>query len=163
MRLGPSGACFCASDHFARWLASQNLTLSDVDTTSVTRYREAMGRCAKGSLPHRGRGLHLALEFLLQKGIASIPASPVPDTPAEIWLDRFGDYLERVAGTAPSTRESYRTIVERFLQNRFSDVEPDWSALSAADLSAVIQHEAGKRRGFGRQVPSVALRSFLRC
>jgi site-specific recombinase XerD len=153
----------CTSDQFARWLLSQNLALSDANLASVTRYRETLGRSANRGWPKRRCRLRLAVEFLTQKGIVRLPADPgLPVTPVTIWLDRFSEYLERVVGTALTTRQRYRTIVARFLQNRFGQTEPDWSQLSADDLSSFVQQEASNRRGFGRHVPSVALRSFLR-
>jgi site-specific recombinase XerD len=153
----------CTSDHFARWLLSQDLTLSDAHLASVTRYRETLGRSAQRGWPKRSRRLRLAVEFLTQKGIVHLPANPAPPvTPPAIWLGRFSQYLERVVGAAPSTRQRYRTIVARFLQNRFGQAEPDWTQLSADNLSSFVQQEASNRRGFGRHVPSVALRSFLR-
>jgi integrase/recombinase XerD len=153
----------CASDQFARWLLSQDLALSDADLASVTKYRETLGRGADGGWPNRSCGLRLAVEFLTQKGIVRLPANLAPSvTPVAIWLGRFSEYLERVVGIAPSTLQRYRTIVTRFLQNRFGTAEPCWSQLSADDLSSFVQQEASNRRGFGRHVPSVALRSFLR-
>ena len=41
-------------------------------------------------------------------------------------------------------------------------VEPDWSQLSAEDLSLFAKREASPQSGFGRKAPGVALRAFLR-
>ena len=50
----------------------------------------------------------------------------------------------------------------RFLQQRFGAAEPEWSQVSADDLSSFAQSEVARRKGFGRKVPGVALRAFLR-
>jgi hypothetical protein len=61
-----------AADHFGRWLLAQDLTLADVDERKVEQYRCTLGRCASGAWPHRTYGLNLAVQFLIQKGIAGI-------------------------------------------------------------------------------------------
>jgi integrase/recombinase XerD len=153
----------CASDYFASWLLSQSLTLTDADSIKLRQYRETLGRGVSGGPQARSRGLHMAVNFLTGKGIVRTPVSSAPPvTPETLWLGRFSDYLERVVGTAPTTRRRYQTIITRFLQHRFGHAEPEWSQLTADDLSSFVQQEAKNRRGFGRQVPSVALRSFLR-
>jgi hypothetical protein len=70
--------------------------------------------------------------------------------------------LQRVVGAVPSTREQYRPLLSRFLVSRFGSNEPDWSHLLADDLTLFVQTEAARAKGFGRKVPGVALRSFLR-
>jgi site-specific recombinase XerD len=78
------------------------------------------------------------------------------------WLNRFDEHLERVAGAAASTRRQYELIAARFLHQRFGETEPEWSQICADDLSSFAQSEATRRKGFGRKVPGVALRAFLR-
>ena len=151
-----------AADHFAGWLLTQPLSLSETTPAVVARYRHSLGRCPGGSWPHRSRSVPLALRFLEQKQVIPRSAAKSPETPAARWAARFGEYLERVAGAAVSTRQRYQLTVERFLQGRFAGTEPDWSQLCADDLSAFAQREAARHKGFGRKVPGVALRAFLR-
>jgi site-specific recombinase XerD len=153
----------CAADHFGRWLQQQNLRLEDAHEANRWRYCHLLGRCDAGDWPHRAKGLSLAVRFLQKKGIAEQPAELARDgSPREEWLHRFEQYLERVVGAAPSTRQRYRPILLRFLSLHGGGAEPDWSRLSADDLTTFIQHEASQTKGFGRKVPGVALRSFVR-
>ena len=153
----------CSADSFGHWLGEQNLSWADADETTVSRYYDSLGRCPAGGWPHRVQGLRLAVRFLQQKGIATRPPdSEIRCSPIEEWLGRFERYLERVVGAQASTRQRYRPLLLRFLRRRFGSGEPDWSVLSADELTAFIQYEAAHAKGFGRKVPGVALRSFLR-
>lgn len=152
-----------AAHHFAEWLLSQQLSLADANTAAADRYRQSLGRCHGGSWPHRYQGVSLAVDFLECKNVAaSQPAAAPPSTPAEMWLIRFSEYLSCVAGTAVTTRRRYQLTVARFLHERFASAEPDWSQLSADDLSSFAQREAARCKGHGRKVPGVALRAFVR-
>ena len=143
-----------AADHFADWLSAQQLSLPDASADNVARYLQS------GCSPQRNRGLSLAVQFLKYKGIVLPHACTSLETPISLWLAGFDRHLEHVVGAATSTRRQYH--VERFLHERFADIEPDWSQLCADDLSSFIQREASRRTGFGRKVPGVALRAFLR-
>jgi site-specific recombinase XerD len=151
-----------SADHFGRWLQEQNLRLEDAQATHQLRYCLFLGRCDAGEWPYRVKGLSLALRFLQSKGITAQPAEATHHSPGEEWLDRFEQHLARVVGATLSTRRRYRPILSRFLRLHCSGTEPDWSRLSAEDLTGFIQQEAGQAKGFGRKVPGVALRSFLR-
>lgn len=152
----------CAADHFGRWLLEQNLAWTDAHGTTVSRYYNLLGRCEAGDWPHRLNGLHLVIGFLDRAGITHRSKAIISPTPVEQWLCEFDLHMERVVGAAKSTRQRYRPILSRFLGNRFGSEEPDWSQLAANDLTMFIQQEAAKSEGFGRKVPGVALRSFLR-
>jgi site-specific recombinase XerD len=153
----------CAADHFGRWLQQQNLRLEDAHELNRLRYCHLLGRCNAGAWPHRIKGLSLVVRFLQKQGIAKQPAELALDgSPREECLPRFEQYLERVVGAAPSTRQRYRPILLRFLRRHGGDAEPDWSRLSADNLTTFLQQEASQRKGFGRKVPGVALRSFIR-
>jgi integrase/recombinase XerD len=151
-----------SADGFAGWVIAQQIPLSDVSNALVTRYRQSLGRCEGGSWPHHSRSLPVVVKFLEHKQILIPHCALTPETPAALWLARFYDHLGHVAGLAASTIRQYQLTVERFLQERFADAEPDWSQLSAEDLSSFIKREAARRTGFGRKTPGVALRAFLR-
>src|SRR4051794_38141631 len=152
-----------AADHFACWLLQEQLSFWEVNTNIVAQYRHSLGRCASGVWPERSRGVLLAVRFLEHKQvILPTPPMALPETPATQWLKRFDEHLDRVAGAAASTRRQYELIAARFLQERFGSAEPEWSRLCADDLSSFAQKEAARRKGFGRKMPGVALRAFIR-
>jgi hypothetical protein len=153
----------CSADYFGRWLAEQKLSLAEAHEGTVSCYCNSLGRCKAGDWPHRVKGLRLAVRFLEERGIAARESKTgTPCLPVAEWLGQFERYLERVVGAKTSTGQRYRPILLRFLNMRFGSGEPDWSLLVADDLTAFIQREAAHARGFGRKVPGVALRSFLR-
>jgi hypothetical protein len=43
----------------------------------------------------------------------------------------------------------------------FDTEVPDWRSVTAAMITTFVTHEAMGRRGGGRKLPSVAVRSFL--
>lgn len=106
-----------AADHFGRWLLAQDFTLADADERKVEQYRGTLGRCASGAWPHRTNGLNLAMRFLMDKGVAHECTADGPLLPVEQWLRRFDDHLQRVVGSAPSTRQRYRPLLSRFLMS----------------------------------------------
>jgi hypothetical protein len=128
-----------AAAHFADWLSAQQLSLPDASADSVARYLQS------GCCPQRNRGLSLAVQFLKYKGIVLPHACTSLETPISRWLACFDQHLDHVVGAATSTRRQYQLTVERFLHERFSDVEPDWSQLCADDLSSFVQREAPKK------------------
>jgi len=144
----------CSADRFARWLMERDLQLSDAHEATLTRYRNSLGRCEGGGWPHRVKGLHLAVRFLEAKGIGKRqPALPIHcSSPIEECLGQFDGYLERVVGAARSTRQRYRPILLRFAGMCFGSSAPDWSLLSADNLTAFILGEAAHAKGFGRKV-----------
>jgi site-specific recombinase XerD len=151
-----------SADHFGRWLQEHHLQLQDAHEANRWRYCQFLGRCDAGGWPYRVKGLSLVVRFLQSKGITEQPREGTNRAPQEEWLERFEQYLQRVVGATLSTGQRYRSILLRFLRWRFGGAEPDWPSLSADDLTTFIQREAGSAKGFGRKVPGVALRSFLR-
>jgi integrase/recombinase XerC len=77
-------------------------------------------------------------------------------------LSDFDDYLLRVKGLAPGTRNGYCFWVSRFLATFCGTAPPDWSSLRGSDLAVFVQNEASRLKRNGRGVPGVALRAFLR-
>ena len=67
-----------------------------------------------------------------------------------------------MVGATVNTRERYRGVVRRFITAYCGPNEPDWPGLTAQTLTEFVCQEAAIRQGYGRKVPSVAIRSFLR-
>jgi site-specific recombinase XerD len=151
-----------AADRFTRWLVQQKLTLSDAHKDNQARFLASLGRCPAGGWPSGVQGLHHAIGLLQRKGIVRPPEEFALTSPVEQWLVRFEYYLAHTVGAALHTRQRYGPIVQRFLTGRFGNREPEWLTLQADDLTAFVRQEAIRLQGYGRKVPAVALRAFLR-
>ncbi len=134
----------------------------DVSASVVAQYRNSLGPCPSGPGPERSRGVLLALRFLEQKQVILPKPAALPERLPCGGSIVLTNISKRVAGAAVSTCRQYELIAARFLQQRFGDAEPEWSQVSGDDLSSFAQSEAVRRKGFGRKVPGVALRAFLR-
>ncbi len=66
------------------------------------------------------------------------------------------------AASRPLNNAIDRSSGSFLINSRFGKAEPEWSTLTADDLTAFLKTAAAARRGFGRNVPAVALRAFLR-
>ena len=84
------------------------------------------------------------------------------NTPAEEWLALFENHLRSVAGSSEATVRRYRSVLWRFLSERFGAGELNWSFVTADSLTAFVTQEALRRKNFGRKVPGTALRAMLR-
>jgi integrase/recombinase XerD len=83
-------------------------------------------------------------------------------TPAEEWLAFFENHIRSVAGSSEATVRRYRSVLWRFLSERFGGGELEWTSLDAHCLSDFVTREALRRKNFGRKVPGTALRAMLR-
>jgi len=74
-------------------------------------------------------------------------------------LQPFDEYLDRVSGVSIGTRQIYRLYARSFLQMRFGEAEPDWSALTAEDVVDFIRAKAAT---VTTSLPATAVRALLR-
>lgn len=148
-------------DHFARWLGPRG-GLSNANETTSAAFIKTLGDPSNLHSPKSAFVLPHIISVLRAKSIVEQLQEPHPETPAQSWLVRFETYRERVLGSVPSTQQRYRPILRQFLDSRFGKAEPDWSTLTADDLTGFLKTQAELRLGFGRNVPAVALRAFLR-
>jgi len=154
---------------FNIWLAENELSLAEADENAVSRYTDTLKNAAvageqSAQFPDQAGGL-LHLVKILRRNLLLTPAAPpvtAPPTECERWLGCFDQYLERVIGAAPTTRNIYRRIVGRFAEERFRKGPLNWSLITAEEISQFVTKEAATRKGFGRKVPSVAVRAALR-
>ena len=154
---------------FSIWLAENNLPVAEADEDAVSRYTNGLKKATIASekavqVPDQAGGLtHLVK--ILRRNLVLAPAAPpvtAPPTECERWLGCFDQYLERVIGAAPTTRDVYRRIVGRFTEERFGKGPLNWAVITAEQISHFVTKEATTRKGFGRKVPAVAVRAALR-
>ncbi|HEY7494516.1 MAG TPA: tyrosine-type recombinase/integrase [Candidatus Tectomicrobia bacterium] len=148
------------AEHYAQWLQGQGHGVSDMDGDLVQRYVSGLTRYQSGKLPKAAQGLSHLVRFLQQQGV--VRPRPVEISPIEQWLVDYDAYLEQVAGLALSTRQGYRRIVRRFIAACCGAETPDWSSVLASRITAFVIQESAWRQRSSRQLPAVAVRSFLR-
>ena len=149
-----------SAERFGIWLTENRLSLKEADEKAVDLYNNSLkppAREKSGALPH--------LVVILRRNQVLPPTAPavvVTSTACEQWIVRFDQHLERVVGAASSTRAIYREIVRRFVGECFGDGPLNWETIGAERISQFVAKEAAQRKGFGRKVPAVAVRSALR-
>ena len=154
---------------FNVWLVENQLSVAEAGETAVSRYFDSLKKATvigepTVQFPDQAVGLtHLVK--ILRRNLVLAPAAPpmtVPPTECERWLGCFDQYMERVIGAAPTTRDIYRRIVRRFVEERFGNGPLNWTLIKAEQVSQFVTKEAATRKGFGRKVPAVAVRAALR-
>jgi len=97
-----------------------------------------------------------AVSKALQQGVQP------PGIDASQCLKDFDDYLTRVQGLAPRTRQGYCFWVSRFLARFCTTAAPDWSSLRAEHLTTFVEQEASRLHRYSRALPRTAIRALLR-
>jgi site-specific recombinase XerD len=152
----------CAAEKYAYWVYAQGYTLGEIDIDLIHRYIAGFPKYRNGNLPKAAQGLSALLRFLHHHGVTHPRQDGRTIPPLEQWLRDYNAHLEHVAGLALRTRQGYGYLVRRFLTAWCGTEPPDWSALTAARITAFVSQEAAIRRNTGRKQPAVAVRSFLR-
>lgn len=149
-------------DQFARWLFQQGYTVADVNQTLVKRYISGLQRPPSDRLPKGAEGLSHLLKLWRQQKRLPETMDESPPTEIDQWLLRYDEYLVQVCGAAISTRRHYLRFARRFLTTCFGMAPLGWSSLQAQQVADFVQQEAATKRGHGRKLPSIAVRSVLR-
>jgi integrase/recombinase XerD len=152
----------CAAEQLAHWLHEHDYAVYEMDEALIRTYRSGLTRHRSGNLPKAAQGLGHLVRFLRQHGATRLRQDGLSLSPLDQWLRAYDTHLEHVAGLARSTRQGYRHLVRGFMTDCFGAEPPDWSALTAARITAFVSQAASQRRNSGRKLPGVAVRSFLR-
>jgi site-specific recombinase XerD len=152
----------CAAEKYTHWVYAQGYTLDEIDADLVHQYSAGLSKYRNGNLPKAAQGLSALVRFLHHHGVTHPRQDRRVLPPLEQWLHDYDAHLEHVAGLALRTRQGYRYLVRRFLTAWCGTEPPDWSALTAAQITTFVSQEATLRRNAGRKQPAVAVRSFLR-
>jgi site-specific recombinase XerD len=152
----------CAAEQYAQWIDAQGYTLGESDVDLVHRYSAGFPKYRNGNLPKAAQGLGALLRFLHHHGVTRPWQDGRALPPLEQWLHDYDAHLEHVAGLALRTRQGYGHLIRRFLSAWCGTKPPDWTALTAARVTAFVSQEAAQRQRAGRKLPGVAVRSFLR-
>ena len=131
--------------HFARWARTRRLRLHRIDERSIAEFLdEHLPKCNCAGPARHDRGDHSAalrhLQVVLRAQGAIAPPT-VNTTPVDEELRRYSEYMARVRGLAPKTRDMALRIVGRLLAARFG--------CGAIDIAAIKPEHV--RRFFAQQ------------
>ena len=152
----------CAAEKCTHWVHAHGYTIGEMDAALVHRYIAGLPKYRNGNLPKAAQGLGALLRFLHHHGVTHPRQNRGSSSLLEQWLHAYDAHLEQVTGVALRTRQTYGHLIRGFLTACFGTEPPDWSALTAAQITTFVSQEAAKRRNAGRKQPAVAVRSFLR-
>ena len=133
----------------------------------LERYLADLSSRGKPLTPKRRQRITAAIHLLLnhshQVGLIEPPqADSLPETEAQHWLIRYQEYLEKVVGLAPTTRQKYLFFATRLLETISQNGEIEWLAFTADKITAFVQADVAPRKGFGPHGTATAVRSFMR-
>jgi hypothetical protein len=152
----------CAAEKFAQWLQEQGYAVCDMDEDLLQRYISGLPRYRSGKRPKAAEGLSTLLGFLHQQGVTRPRQDRLPPSPIDEWVSAYDAHLAQVIGLSLGTRQFYGSLVRRFITDCFGTEPPDWPSLTAARITTFVGQETAMRHNTGRQLPAVAVRSFLK-
>jgi integrase/recombinase XerD len=147
--------------HLSRWLAGQGLEVSAL-TASVVEGFLAARRAAGYRAFRTAKALAPLLGYL--RGLQLLPPGPPagPRTPAEVLLDRFGEYLLAERGLRVEVVRGYRALVGPFVMDAVESGGGGPVNLTAADVTTFMVASSGRLAPKTVQRLASALRSLLR-
>jgi site-specific recombinase XerD len=146
---------------FSRWLQRKQIAVADLDNSIVDRFlgvRQREGRLSRGG----PKALTRLVELLCEKGAIPVRAKPVPEDTCSKVVGEYQLHLTEERGLSASTLLNYIPVVEQFLSRRFRNRTPDFSVLSARDITGFVLRQASQLSPLRAGLAVTALRSFLR-
>lgn len=142
--------------HLSRWMSAQGLAADDLSAEAVERFAEAR------RASHRGlrspRALVGLLGHLRSREVVAREAVVATTDPAEVLLERFGDYLSRERGLASATVSSYVSQVRWFAGEHCGR----WDALTGRQVTVFVTERSLVQPPRSVAVRANALRALLR-
>jgi site-specific recombinase XerD len=143
---------------FNRWLDRKRLTSEDVDAAIIEQYLR--GRAQSRKL-RRGDSAALFRLLTMLRPEGSGMTAP-PQTPVEVTLGHFQQYLRQERSLSEATVINYTPVARSFLSERFPKGALDFQQIAAADITAFVQRQAALVTSKRAPLVVTALRSFLR-
>lgn len=138
--------CVRSIVHFAQWIHRRRIEVHRIEVAVVIEFLDGhlpSCRCSGVIQRHRPQ-LSAALGHLMvvlrAQGVIASPV--VSKAPVDDELRRYGQYMERVRGLAPTTRAMALRIVGRFLISRFGDYAIDIVAIKPEHVRRFFALEA---------------------
>lgn len=146
--------------HASRWLDGEDLGAGGLTVEAVGRF-VAERRAAGYTNYVTARAMAPLLGYLRGLGVAPVSAPSQPGTPAELLLERFGEYLILERGLAAGTVVDYVHAVQPFLASVGDDGALDLWGLSAAQVTAFVVARCPAQSRGSAKMTVTALRSLL--
>lgn len=144
----------------SRWLAAQDMAAGDLSVELVERYFVA--RRAEGYVTQRTPPA-LAPLLVYLRGLGVTPAELPPDeTPVDVVLARYREYLVVERGLAAGTIGWYVALVRPFVEGRVVGGRVVLEDLTASEVTAFVLAECRRRPAGTAKLVVSALRSLLR-
>lgn len=147
--------------HASRWLEGEGLGADALTTEVVERFlgeRRAAGYTSYVT----ARAMAPLLGYLRGLGVAPAALRPMPVTPVEVLLGRYGEYLAVERGLAAGTVVDYVHAARPFLAGRATDEgELDLRGLGAADVVGFVVARCPAQSRGAAKLTVTALRSLL--
>ena len=149
---------------FDGWLAKHDVVLADLGDVHIERYqrrhRPRHQRIVAETRRRERNHISQLLQYLRDSGVC--PAARIEITAAADVAAKFARHLEAQQGLAATTIKRYRTVADRFLNERFGCGAVDLGALSPGDMIAFIRRRSECLQPPALKCVTTALRSFLR-
>ncbi len=150
-----------AVSEFSRWLQLKQIAVADLNNSFIDRFlgiRQREGRLSRGD----PKALTRFVELLIEEGAIPARAQPVPEDACSKVVGEYRLHLTEERGLSAATLLNYIPVVEQFLSGRFRNRTPDFSALSARDITGFVLRQASQLSPLRAGLAVTALRSFLR-
>jgi len=144
-----------------RWLEGHQLAVAALDEGRLRQFqasRRRRGKMRRGD-PATAQQL---LQYLREHGHVALAARAIDVRPGALVLHDFEGFVRSERGLSSSTVVAYRTVVRRFLHERFGRKALRLEQLRAADLQRFVVGEIHRVSRTHGKIVITALRSFMR-
>jgi len=149
------------ADGLGRWQCKQGLRITQIDETTLARYRASTGRRQNGQLHAAGRGLAKVLILLRMQRAVDEPVS-VAQSEEDMLLAAFDSHLQGAAGLSPGTRSQYLRYATLFVRTVFGTAQFDIAKVTPQAVTDFVRRMAAKLKPSACGGPATATRVFLR-
>lgn len=146
--------------HLSRWMARGRLSPADLAPAVIERYLRVR-RSAGYRLFRSEKALAPVLGYLCRLGMAPQEAPRAEQTPAELAVEYYRDYLISERGMGARSVRGYLDLVRPFIERHVND-EADLRVLTAGDVTSFLVTESRRLSPKTVQRLASALRSLLR-
>lgn len=147
--------------HLSRWLGASGMGAADLTSEVASAFLSAR-RAAGYTCWLSPKGLRPLLDHLRGLGVAPTPGKEAALGPLEKLLDRYRGYLVAERGLVPASVERYLRTARLFLARIAAGDESRLEAVTAAEVTAFVVAESGRRGRTDAKYLVTGLRSVLR-